>query len=157
MGEVSVSHRGRKKIFCFFWILFYRGAFCYFQEAKLFCYIFLKTCAVMCEVIQLLYSNDQYSFNGQMHTGIGSRKKIFCFFCILFYREAFCYFQEAKLFHYIFLKTCAVMCEVIQLLYSNDQYPFNGQMHTGTGSALVFIIVKRNTILNQLILCHTNK
>ena len=28
----------------------------------------------------------------------------------LFYREAFCYFQEAKLFHYIFLKTCAVMC-----------------------------------------------
>ena len=64
------------------------------------------------------------------------------FFAFLFYREAFCYFQEAKLFHYIFLKTCAVMCEVIQLLYSNectrDQYPFNGQMRTGTGPALVY-------------------
>ena len=35
----------------------------------------------------------------------------------LFYREACCYFQEAELFHYIFLKTCAVMCEVIQLVY----------------------------------------
>ena len=69
---------------------------------------------------------------GVSHRG---RKKIFCFFCILFYREAFCYFQGAKLFHYIVLKTCTVMCEVIQLLYSNDQYPFNGQMHTGTGSA----------------------
>ena len=33
------------------------------------------------------------------------------------YREAFCYFQEAKLFDYIFLKTCAVMCAVIQLFY----------------------------------------
>ena len=43
-----------------------------------------------------------------------------------FYFGAFCYFLEAKLFHYIFLKMC--MCEVIQLLYSNDQYPFNGQM-----------------------------
>ena len=36
------------------------------------------------------------------------------------------------------------MCEVIQLLYSNectrDQYPFNGQMHTGT--ALVYTITK---------------
>ena len=35
-----------------------------------------------------------------------------------------------------FLKECAVMCEVIQLLYSNectrDQYPFNGQMRTST-------------------------
>ena len=60
----------------------------------------------------------------------------------LFYREAFCYFKEAKLFHYIFLKTCAVTCEVIQLLYSNectrDQCPFNGQMRTGTGPALVY-------------------
>ena len=31
------------------------------------------------------------------------------------------------------------MCEVIQLLYANectrDQYPFNGQMRTGTGPA----------------------
>ena len=58
---------------------------------------------------------------------------LFSAFCILF--SAFCYFQEPKLFHYIFLKTCAVRCEVIQLLYSYDQYPLNGQMHTGTGSA----------------------
>ena len=29
------------------------------------------------------------------------------------------------------------MCEVIQLLYSNDQYQFNGQMRTVTGLALV--------------------
>ena len=64
------------------------------------------------------------------------------FSAFLFYREAFCYFQEAKLFHYIFLKTCAVMREVIQLLYSNDQYPFNGQMRTGTGPALVTIIAR---------------
>ena len=65
------------------------------------------------------------------------------FSAFLFYREAFCYFQEAKLFHYIFLKTCAVMCEVIQLLYSNectrDQYPFNGQMRTDMDPALVFL------------------
>ena len=69
-------------------------------------------------------------------------KKSSVFVCILFYREAFCHFQEAKLCHYMFLKTCAVMCEVIQLLYSNDQlaYPFNGQMRTGTGPALVIII-----------------
>ena len=37
------------------------------------------------------------------------------------------------------------MCEVIQLLYSNectrDQYPFNGQMRTGTGPALVIIML----------------
>ena len=63
------------------------------------------------------------------------------FSAFLFYREAFCYFQEANLFHYIFLKTYAVMCEVIQLLYSNectrDQDPFNGKMRTGTGPALV--------------------
>ena len=50
------------------------------------------------------------------------------FSAFLFYQEAFFYFQEAKLFNYIFLNMCAVMCEVIQLLYSNDQYPFNGQM-----------------------------
>ena len=35
------------------------------------------------------------------------------------------------------------MCEVIQLLYSNectrDQYPFNVQMRTGTGPALVTV------------------
>ena len=29
-------------------------------------------------------------------------------FLHLFYREGFCYFQEAKLFHYIFLQSCAV-------------------------------------------------
>ena len=65
------------------------------------------------------------------------------FSAFLFYREAFCYFQEAKLFHYIFLKTCSVMCEVSQLLYSNectrDQYSFNGKMRTGTGPALVYM------------------
>ena len=79
---------------------------------------------------------------GVSHRG---RNTIFCFFCILFYREAFCYFQEAKLFHYIFLKTCAVMCEVIQLLYSkcNGQDQLNGQMHTGTCSALVMIMRAR--------------
>ena len=42
-----------------------------------------------------------------------------------------------NVYNYIFLKTWAVMCDVIQLLYSNactrDQYPFNGQMRTGTG------------------------
>ena len=43
--------------------------------------------------------------NEQMHTGTGSAP------------EAFCYFQEAKLCDYIFLKTCIVVCEIIQLLY----------------------------------------
>ena len=42
---------------------------------------------------------------------------------------------------YMFLKMCAVMCELIQLLYSNecthDQYPFNGRIGTGTGTTLV--------------------
>ena len=36
------------------------------------------------------------------------------------------------------------MCEFIQLLYSNeytsDQYSFNGQMRTGTGTALVTLM-----------------
>ena len=37
-------------------------------------------------------------------------------------------FSRSKIISLHFLKACAVMCEVIQLLYSNDQYPFNGQM-----------------------------
>ena len=45
-------------------------------------------------------------------------------------------FPTSSFYNYIFLKTCTVMCEVIQLLYSNecthDQYPFNAQMRTGT-------------------------
>ena len=50
------------------------------------------------------------------------------------------------------------MCEVIQLLYSNDQYPLNGhmgtgsangQMHMGMGSALVKKMAKLIFLYND--------
>ena len=97
------------------------------------------TVAIPGEARSLMVRTAAWHARGRRFAPRTNWKNSAVFSAFLFYREAFCYFQEAKLFHYIFLKKCAVMCEVIQLLYSNDQYPFNGQMRTGTGPALVII------------------
>ena len=77
-------------------------------EVKYFCMLFAVPSTPM-----LCYYCDMPEVDSSRRRQIKKNSGVFSAF--LFYREAFCYFQEAKLFQYIFLKTCAVMCYVARM------------------------------------------
>ena len=65
---------------------------------------------------------------GMREVGVSRRgpieKNSAVFSAFLFYREEFCYFQEAKLFHCIFLKTCAVIVWIHSAVVLKSVHPW---------------------------------